>query len=381
MNILIAPNAFKQSLSATEAAAAIAAGLLESKLNCEVTQFPVGYGGDGTGHLLVEHFHGTDIPAAAHDALGRTIMSSFGLSHDGKTAVIEMAKASGLALLKTNELDPLRANSFGTGELITQALNRNVQHLAICVGGSATTDGGAGMLEALGARFLGAGGELLSGSPCDMQNLGSIDLSRLDKRLRSCKIIVLCDVRNPLLGEDGAASVFAPQKGAGPSDVIRLQASLTHFRDIIREQMNVDVGTAIHGGAAGGAAAGLAAIAGAELNEGIDYFLSITGFHEALSHADLVITGEGKIDMQTFAGKAPFGVATKANDAGVPVLALAGTIGDDATAMCKHYFTGSFSISDGATSLHQALLDTVKNLRRTAAQIGNLVAKGKILIK
>ena len=211
MHILISPNAFKNSLDATSAANAIEEGLLQSGLACTTQCFPIGDGGDGTGTLLTKACNGYFVTEMVHDPLGRLINASMGLIDDGQTAVIEMAAASGLQLLKKEELNPLQANSFGTGELMVKALDRGVKKILLCVGGSATVDGGCGILRALGIEFLNKEGDVLEGLPENLIHLSSINISGLDKRMKACECVILCDVTNPLLGEKGAANIFGPQ--------------------------------------------------------------------------------------------------------------------------------------------------------------------------
>src|ERR1700710_3151253 len=223
MHILIAPNAFKNSLDATQVAAAIEQGLKLSRLNCTTECFPIADGGDGTGSLIVERCKGTTVWKEVHDPLGRKIKASFGLIDNGKTAVIEMADASGLRLLKKDELDPLRASSYGTGELIKYALDNGVTKIIIAMGGSATVDGGCGILSALGVVFLDEEGERLIVTPRELTNMAKVDTSALDDRVLNCEIVILCDVDNMLLGPEGAASIFGPQKGANEEDVLLLE--------------------------------------------------------------------------------------------------------------------------------------------------------------
>ncbi|HEY6505817.1 MAG TPA: glycerate kinase [Chitinophagaceae bacterium] len=377
MHVLIAPNAFKNSLGAAEAAGAIREGLQQSKLSCSTHCFPVGDGGDGTGELILQHCDGIVVPAEVQDPLGRKIISSFGLMDNGKTAVIEMANASGLRLLKTNEADPLHASSRGTGELILHALDKEVKKIIICIGGSATVDGATGMLQALGIGFLNKNGKELDNLPEDLTGLDSIDESAVDKRIAGCEIVVLCDVENLLLGENGAAAVFGPQKGASPADVKKLEASLSVLRDVVLKQAGKDMGIIKHGGAAGGMAAGLAALLNAELVNGIDHFLSLTGFDKAIGKADIVITGEGSIDIQTLQGKGPYGVAKKAKQKGIPVIGLAGKVPPEISAELQEYFNLLLSINHEPTDLLEALRNTRVNLTRTAKLVGDMLAMKK----
>ena len=374
MHILIAPNAFKNSLDATAAAEAIREGLNQSKLKCTCECFPVGDGGDGTATLLIQKCGGTIVPAEVHDPLGRKIRAAFGLIDNGNAAVIEMADASGLRLLRREELDPLHATTFGTGELIKCALDKEVNKIIIGIGGTATVDGATGILQALGVRFLDASGKVLSNLPEDLAGLESIDLSGLDQRISHCALTVLCDVENPLLGEQGAAKVFGPQKGATGPVIKKLETALAKLRDVMFRQTGRDLAVIKHGGAAGGVAAGLQGTLNATLVKGIDHFLDITGFEDALQKANLVITGEGNIDEQTLRGKGPFGVALRAREKNVPVIGLAGRVALEADAPLRQYFVQLLAIGHASVELDKALQNTAKDLRRTAMELGNRLA-------
>ena len=374
MHILIAPNAFKNSLSAETAANAICQGLMESALDCTCECFPVGDGGDGTAALIINKCSGEWVKTSVHDPFGRNIQASFGIIEEGKTAVIEMANASGLRLLQADELNPLQANTFGTGEQIVAALDRGVQKIVIGMGGSATVDGGTGILKALGIQFLDVAGKALQQLPEDLTALASIDLTELDKRILEIELIVLCDVGNLLLGQNGAAAVFGPQKGAGAAAVVQLDAALQQLAAVVLQLTGKDMANTVHGGTAGGAAAGLSALLNAQLVNGIEYFLSLTGFDVSLKKANLVITGEGSIDEQTLQGKGPFGVASRAKLKGLPVIGLAGKIPLEKNAALQQYFDVLLPIGHQPADLPAALADTEANLARTALTLGNLLA-------
>lgn len=373
MHLLLAPNAFKNSLDAADAAAAMQEGFQQSKLNCTCECFPVGDGGDGTGELIILHCKGETLTTEVHDPLGRKIKAGFGLIDDGKTAVIEMANASGLRLLKPDEYDPLQSNCFGTGELIRQALDKGVNKIILCIGGSATVDGGTGILRALGVRFSDANGNELNNLPQTLNELSSIDVSGLDKRILNCRLVILCDVENVLLGKDGAANTFGPQKGASLSDIIKLEAGLTKLRDVVLQQTGKDMAQLKHGGAAGGVAATLAVLLHAEPANGIEQFLLLTQFEKALNKADLVITGEGSIDLQTLQGKGPFGVAKMAKQKNIPVIGLAGKIPLEIPMALQNYFDVLLCINHKPVDITKALAETRNNLKRTAKTIGDLL--------
>lgn len=374
MHILIAPNAFKNSLDAASVAAALQEGLQQSQLVCTTEIFPVADGGDGTAELIIKKQNGMLVHTTVHDPLGRKITASFGLTDNNETAVIEMAHASGLRLLKPAEYNPLRASSSGTGELIQSALDKNVKRILIAIGGSATVDGGAGILKALGIRFLNAGGHELEGMPENLVNLASIDSSGLNKKIHGVELIVLCDVANTLLGANGSAVVFGPQKGATKEEVLQLEKALIQYRNIVLQQTDIDIAAIEHGGAAGGVAAGLAGLLHAKLVKGIDYFLALTGFAGALQKADLVITGEGSIDMQTLEGKAPFGVAQRAKEKKIPVVGVAGSVPLVTNTALDDYFDVLLSINNELVPINVAIENTAANLVRTGKLIGDMMA-------
>ncbi|WP_295673972.1 glycerate kinase [uncultured Mucilaginibacter sp.] len=377
MHILIAPNAFKNSLSAEDAALAIKQGLQMSKLKCTITCFPIADGGDGTGSLIIKQCKGKVIKKEVKNPLGTKIVSQFGLIDNGKTAVVEMADASGLRLLNKDELNPRLASSAGTGELISFALDAGANKIIIAMGGSATVDGGCGILAALGVRFFDKADNLLQPVPQGLTNLARIDISQLDQRIFDCEIIVLCDVNNKLLGPDGSAAIFGPQKGAGPDDVAKLEKFLVSLDDITYKQDGKRMSEMNYGGTAGGAAAGLSAFLNAKLVNGIGYFLQVTGFDAELKKSNLLITGEGSIDMQTLQGKGPFGVAEQAKKNKIPVIGLAGLVPPDSNSELNRYFDVLLAIGNGPAGLPEALKHTRANLLRTSRVIGDLLSLNK----
>jgi len=386
-HFLIAPNAFKHSLSAAAAAAAIQEGLATSGLGITSESFPIGDGGDGTIDLIAARLGAERLEVTVRDPLGRPVTTWFGLVHAntaaantaaGETALIEMANASGLRLLESTELDPLHTLSTGTGELVRAALDKGARRIVIGMGGSATVDGGVGILQALGARFLDKHGAPLVGLPVALALLDSIDITQLDTRLAQCGIVVLCDVDNPLLGVSGAAAVYGPQKGATPAAVQQLDACLTRLAEVIAKTTGRDMRKIKYGGTAGGAAAGLYGLLNATLVGGIDYFLNITGFDQSLAKADLVITGEGSIDEQTLQGKGPMGVAVRAKKMGIIVIGLAGKVPLAPSPDLKKYFDVLLAIGNGPSDLAAALENTAANLSRTAESIGRLIALSEL---
>ncbi|HWJ92099.1 MAG TPA: glycerate kinase [Flavisolibacter sp.] len=374
MHILIAPNAFKHSLSATEVAEAIQVGLKKSALEFKHECFPVGDGGDGTGELIIKKLSGSRVELNVQDPLGRTIRSSYGLIEKGKTAVIEMANASGLRLLDRYEMNPLKTSSLGTGSMMKDALDKGVKKIILAMGGSATVDGGCGILKALGLRFFDDETEQEVPSPENLMHLEKIDTSELDPRIHDCEIIILCDVDNPLLGSNGAASVFGPQKGATADDVYKLEKFLNRFAAVAMKQTKRNLMDMPRVGTAGGAAGGLFAFLQAKLVNGIDYYLELTNFESAINKADLVITGEGSIDNQTLSGKGPFGVASRAKKKGIGVIGLAGKVPIKKSRQMQQYFDVLLPIGNEPSDLNEALKSTKKNLERTAFEIGNLLS-------
>jgi glycerate 2-kinase len=374
MYILIAPNAFKNCLSATEVAEAIYKGLKQSSLSFTAECFPIGDGGDGTGSLIIQKLKGKTVSCEVKDPLGRKIASSFGLIDEGRTAVIEMADASGLRLLSADELNPLKASSYGTGELMKAALENGVKKIILCIGGSATVDGGCGILSALGVKFLNETGNEIMPSPENLLELASIDASGLDKRIYDCELIILSDVQNKLLGQEGASAVFGPQKGANENDVVKLEMALEKFANITMKQKGKDITIIPSGGAAGGVAAGLYGWLNAKLVNGINYFLDLTDFDNSLQKASLVITGEGSIDMQTLNGKGPFGVAERAKQKGIPVIGVAGKVPLEMNETMRQFFDVLLAVGNEPSDLASALKTSKQNIIRMAREIGTLLS-------
>jgi len=372
MNILIAPNAFKNSATAPLAAQAIRDGLIRSSPEYTCTCFPIGDGGDGTAGLLIERLQGRSIQAQIKDPLGRSISALFGLIEEGKAAVIEMADASGLRLLKTDELNPLQASSYGSGQLMRMALDQGVKKIILCMGGSATVDGGTGILHALGIRFYRSGQEIQEVCPINLSGMDDIDTSLLDPRMANTELVILCDVDNALLGSAGSAAVFGPQKGASVEDVVQLEKVLSEFSALALKKTGKDMAAITYGGTAGGAAAGLWTYLNAKLVNGIEYFLDITGFDQALQTCDVVITGEGSIDEQTLQGKGPYGVARRAKLNNKAVIGLAGKLPLPESENLYPYFDVLLAIGHSPASIEDAIKNTLENLERTAFQIGNL---------
>jgi glycerate 2-kinase len=374
MNILISPNAFKGSLDAAFAAEAIERGLEKSLLKCKTKCFPIADGGDGTAEIITNVLKGKFVKQKVKDPLGREISAQFGvITGDNPAAVIDIATASGIRLLSKGELNPLKATTFGTGQLISKALDLGITKIILGVGGSATVDGGAGILQALGAQFIDENGKLVNPQPKNFTKIRDINLDQLEERLSNIEIIVLCDVKNPLLGRNGAASVFAPQKGAGMEEVQLLETALSHFNNLILEKKGKNLSQLEYGGAAGGTSAGLYAFADGKLVSGIDYFLELTSFEKELYGTDLLITGEGSIDNQTLEGKGPAGVARMAKARGISVVGIAGKIPLHIDSKLRDSFDCLFSIQNDCSDLGESIPNTAINLERTSEQIGNLI--------
>lgn len=372
MKILIAPTAFKHSLTPRAAAQAIARGLERSGLKADYVILPVADGGNGTLDAFLAN-GGRRINELVLDPLERPITASFALLPDGITAVIEMALASGLELLRPGELNPLVTTTYGTGTLLKAALDSGAKRIIIGMGGSATVDGGAGCLQALGVRLLNAYDLPV---PLGGGHLGAVhdlDTSGLDVRWREIEVIIASDVTNPAVGENGAAAVFGPQKGAGPHEIRILEAGLRNFFGRARDQLGVDVLTVPGGGAAGALAAGLMAFLGGRIQSGIDLLLDSNGFDHHLQDTGWVITGEGQIDSQTLDGKGPLGVALRAKMMGVPTVALVGSLNADDTVLHQAGFQAVFPVITRPMTLDDALRDATSLLERAAQRLGYLL--------
>ncbi len=379
MKIVIAPDSFKESLSALAAARAIEAGFREIFPDAEYVKVPVADGGEGTAETLVEATGGTMVRLSVTGPLGTPVEGFFGLSGDGGLAVIEAAAANGLMLVPRERRDPRVTTTFGVGELIRAALDRGARHLIVGIGGSATNDGGAGMLQALGVKLRDAEGHDLGCGGAALAGLAAIDASGLDPRLKDCRVEVACDVDNPLCGPKGASAVFGPQKGATPEMVRELDANLARFARLTHETLGVAVDAAPGAGAAGGLGAALLGYLGAELRPGVDIVTRAVGLAEAVRDADLVITGEGRIDGQTAHGKTPIGVARVAQRFGKPVIGIAGCLTDEAGEVHGHGIAAVFSVLDRSCTVQEALANAERNLRVAARNIAAVLALGAAL--
>lgn len=366
---LCAPDSFKESLTAMEAARAMAQGIENADHDAEVRCLPMADGGEGTARALVDATGGSMRAVPVHDPLGRPVEGHFGLLADGTTAVVETAEASGLALLEAKERNPLIASSYGTGELMLAAVRSGAKRIIVGLGGSATNDAGAGLLQALGVRLLDKNGNDLAHGGAALANLTTIDISTMDPALKNVAITAACDVTNPLTGPTGASAVFGPQKGASKDDVATLDASLAHFAQVIDSQLGVAVNDVPGAGAAGGIGAALRGFLNAEFRPGIAIVIEQSGLDAAAQWADVVFTGEGSIDFQTKFGKTPAGVAETAKRHGKPVIAVAGHIGTGIDELHEVGIDAVFGIAPGAASLSELLADAAANVTRTTEQI------------
>lgn len=376
MRIVLAPDSFKGSLSARELCAAMREGIEAVDASAVVEEIPVADGGEGTVDAMVHAAGGERRRCRTSDPLGRPIEAEYGVIGDGRTAVIEMAAASGLPLLKPEERNPLAATSRGTGELIIHAARAGCRRFIIGLGGSATNDGGAGMLAALGVRLLDAAGAPLPEGGAALERLAAIDLSGIDAAVRQSEFVLAGDVTNPLCGPNGASAVFGPQKGATAEMVQRLDRALERYGQALAEATGRDAARLPGSGAAGGMGAALMAVLGADSRPGIEVVLEAVRFESRLTGADLIITGEGKLDRQTLSGKVIAGVCSRAARHGVPVIALCGGMSLSGAEMDRLGLRAAFSIVPGPCELETAMRQAADWARRQTEQIMRLIGAG-----
>jgi len=368
MKIVVAPDSFKGSLTAIEVAGGIERGIREIFPEAEIIKIPMADGGDGTVQCLVNATGGKILREKVTGPLGEEVLASYGILGDKKTAVIEMAEASGLTLVPVNKRNPLLTTTYGTGQLIRAALDQGCRKMIIGIGGSATNDGGAGMVQALGAKLLDEEGKEIGFGGGELKKISRIDIRHMDKRLSDTKILVASDVTNPLCGPKGASRVYGPQKGATPEMAEELDKSLAHFAKIIKRDLHKDVKDMPGAGAAGGLGASLMAFLNAELRPGIDIVIEVVKLEEAIKGADLVITGEGKIDSQTIYGKAPIGVAKIAKKYNIPVIAIAALIGDDADIVHQYGIDNLIKVSEPPVSLTEPKSKKIRLIKKSIKQ-------------
>jgi len=364
--VVVAPNAFKGTLTATEAAAAIARGVREVFPDAEVVEVPVADGGDGTVEALVSANHGDYRAAQVEGPLGDPVSAEYGLIESGRKAVVELATASGLTLIPLSRRDPRRTSTYGFGQLLEAARRDGAETIIAGIGGSATNDGGAGMAQALGYRLLDADGRDLTRGGAALSRLQRIESAGFDRGWRSVAVKVACDVTNPLTGPSGASAIYGPQKGADEAAVRELDAALARLAEVIERDLGKRVADIPGAGAAGGTGAGLVAFLEADLLPGAPLVVDAAGLDAKLRGADLVITGEGRADEQTAYGKAPGEVAKRAHAAGIPVVLLAGSKGPGWEALSKLGVTSVVTLTEEGVNLQQALNEPGRMLTRAA---------------
>ena len=367
MKIVIAPDSYKGSIYASDAARAMADGVRRVLPDAEVVLVPVADGGDGTLETLVETSGGRIITSDVTGPLGETVSAEWGAMGDGATAVAEMARTSGLALVRLEDRDPLNATTYGLGEVILEALEAGYRRFILGIGGSATNDAGAGMAQALGVRLLDADGAELPPGGAALARLAHIDVSGLDPRAAEAEFDVACDVNNPLTGPEGASAVYGPQKGATPEMVEQLDAALANFAQVVKRDLSADVNDVPGSGAAGGLGGGIMAFLDGRLRPGVDIVLDTVDLASRLDGADLIITGEGCMDFQTVYNKAPIGVARLAGEQGIPVIGVSGSLGDGFTDVHEHGISAAVAITHAPMTLDEAS-DRVAELIASATE-------------
>ena len=382
MKIVIAPDSFKESLTALDVANAIEAGFRQVFPRADYLKVPMADGGEGTVQSMVDATQGHFIDLEVTGPLGNRVMAQYGIlgAVDGQeptTAVIEMASASGLHLVPREQRDPRYTTSFGTGELIKDALNRGIKHIILGLGGSATNDAGVGLAQALGIQFLDENHQELPFGGMALAQLSHVDASQAHPLLSECRFDVACDVDNPLCGARGASAIFGPQKGATPEMVSLLDKTLEHFSDVLVQSGFADHRLDAGAGAAGGMGLGAKVFLSAMLKPGIEIVIETVGLVSSLQGADLVITGEGRIDGQTVFGKTPMGVLKQANKNGVPAIGIAGSLGKDAEAILAHGMLAIFPIIPALDSLDNVLTQGEQNLITTARNVAAAIKLGQ----
>ncbi len=374
MNIVIAMDSFKECMTALEACNEVKAGFKEVFGDeCSVKVVPMADGGEGTVQSLVDVTNGKINTAIVTGPMKNKVEAAYGILGDGKTAVIEMASASGLALVPGNKRNPLLATTYGTGELILAAIENGAENIILGIGGSATNDGGSGMASALGVKFLDKDQNELNACGGELGKIEKIDISNINPKIKNVKFTVACDVDNPLTGEKGASRIFGPQKGATEEMVKILDDNLKHYSKKISEYLGKDIENIPGSGAAGGLGGGCLAFLNTELKRGIEIVIAATNLEEAVKSADLVITGEGRIDEQTAFGKTPMGVAKVAKLYNIPVIALAGMLGKGYEAVYNVGIDSAFSIMQGVSDINTAIASGKENLRKTSTNIARMI--------
>ena len=379
MKIVIAPQAYKGSISALGVATAAEKGVVKVFPDAEVILCPVADGGDGTLETLVEGSEGETKETKVTGPIGKKLTASWGAMGDGETAVIEMARSSGLALLSLEERDPLNSTTFGLGEVILQALDGGFRNFIVGIGGSATNDAGAGMAQALGANLLDENGKQLPFGGAALDRLSKIDLSDMDPRLQDCNFQVACDVNNPLTGPEGASAVYGPQKGATSMDINQLDKALGNFSDVVKNQLGMDVESMAGAGAAGGLGAGMVAFLDGNLRAGVEIILDFVELRTKIDGANLVITGEGGMDFQTVYNKAPIGVARLASEMSIPCFGISGMLGENYQVVHEHGLESALSIVSGPMTLEEASSNVSELIENSVEEALRLIRIGMSL--
>lgn len=374
--IIISPDSFKGTMSSMEVCNIMEKGIRNVFSNTEIIKIPIADGGEGTVDAFLQGVGGEKIKVKVKGPLFQEVEGFYGILKDKKTAVIEMAAASGIILAKDNK-NPLITTTYGTGELILHALDKGCTNIIVGVGGSATNDGGIGMAAALGVKFLDNENKEIELNGSGLGKLYKIDTSNIDKRIKNCKITAACDVDNPLFGKNGAAYIFAPQKGADKKEVKVLDENLKNFASVIKKDLNLDVQNIPGSGAAGGMGAGLIAFFGAHLTPGIKIVLDVVKYNEIIYDADLILTGEGKIDGQSLRGKVPVGIGEKALEYNIPVVAIVGSIGDELEKLYEKGICAIFSTNLQPIPFEEAKKHCRENLLKTTEMVMRLIRETK----
>lgn len=373
MKVVIAPDSFKDSLSAQHVAEAIALGWQQVFPDTEIVTCPMADGGEGTIDAVLTACSGQWREQTVQGPLGQSVLAKWGWLEAEKIAIIEMAQASGIQLLKPSQRNACISSTFGTGELILAALDAGAKEIILTIGGSATNDAGTGLLHALGARFLDVDHQVLPAGGLALQNLAQIDLENFDSRIQQTKFLLAADVTNPLCGPNGASHIFGPQKGASPQQVLALDQALSHFADVTAQYFGFDQRNEAGSGAAGGLGFAAKTFLKAEFRPGIEVIAELNQLADKIQGADWVITGEGKLDQQTLNGKTPFGVAKIAKAANIPVIVIAGTLGQNYQALYEHGITAAFSLTSGPSTLEQACQNAAELICARTTDIARLI--------
>lgn len=366
---VLAPDSFKESMSAEQACQAMQRGVLQVFPDACCIAVPMADGGEGTVEALLRSLDGQGITCMVTGPLvTQQVSTYFAIVDYGRTAVLEMAKANGIHLLAAEQRNPMLTSTYGTGEMIKQALDRGIEKIIVGLGGSVTNDGGAGMAQALGVQFFNSTGEAIQVCGGNLDQINQIDISQLDARLKNTEILIASDVNNPLCGPNGASAIFGPQKGATPEMVQQLDRNLNHYANLVEASLGISIKNVAGAGAAGGLGFGLMAFAGAKLQSGVELIIEQSRLAEKIAQADYVLIGEGKIDSQTALGKTPFGVAQVAQQLNKPVLAFAGLVGEGIESLFDAGFTQIVGINPLDCSLEEALKNAEVNLEKAVSK-------------